>query len=286
MDNPTALQDTEVALRPFLDALREANAATVRPIVQKILAHPEIFCGFDQIKEIVGDRTDPQLTATLDLFSYGTVKDYTSKPSTFMSLNDRQMQKLQQLTVLSVVQLACSSGTLAIEYESAGEALGLEAGNKEQRRSLEQIIISCLYARVLNGRLCQKSRRFLLTAVPPCISRDVPMTSLGGILAGLGALQARIEASQNGLQCAHTSVSQQLQQSTNFWKSVQDRRAKAHTQATTGGTGSASSGGTVRLAGWPEGGGTVAARRSSASRQSKRSRGGVGGPFPEPYERY
>jgi hypothetical protein len=277
MEDP--LLDTELALEPFLELVEESSVGSLRAVILKVLSHPQIFCGYNQLKAIVEPKVDDApLLATLDLFSHGVYLDYVQNPGQFLPLNENQLSKLRQLTVLSSAQEACKRGISILDYEPLEKALGLTA---ESRRVVEQIIISCIYARILNGKLAQKSQQFHLT-VPPCCSRDVRVTQIPDLLASLEALNQRLDSSNQELEKAHTFVNSSLEQNGAYWKSVQEQAKRAQSQAPNQGSGGGS-GGTIRnslAAGWPNDPG-VAARRSSASRQSKRSRGGMGS-FTEP----
>lgn len=284
MEDPFALLDPDAALLPLLEAAKDSlnSLPTIRALVNKILSHPEIFCGYDQLKDLLVNgkiNDDTLLLATLDLFSYGDYSGYVQNPTAYLPLNPRQIAKLQQLTLLSCVQAACERGQSSISYTTIGEALQIS-----DQRALEQVIVSCLNCRVLNGRLCQKSRQLLITNVPVCISRDVAPAKVPTMIHQLQALQERLATSHSGLEEAHSDVSQSIAQSAAYWKALEDRHSKMQATSSSG-TGSGVGGGTVRLAGWPESG--VGARRSSVSRQSnKRSRGGLGGTFPDPFQRY
>lgn len=282
MEDPFALLDPDAALLPLLEAAKDSlgSVPTIRALVNKILSHPEIFCGYDQLKVLLVNgkiNDDTLLLATLDLFSYGDYSAYVQNPSAYLPLNARQISKIQQLTLLSCVQGACERGQSSISYTVIGEALQIS-----DQRALEQVIVSCLNSRVLNGRLCQKSRQLLITNVPVCISRDVAPEKMPSMIHQLQGLQERLATSHTGLEEAHSDVSQSIAQSAAYWKALEDRHSKMQANSS---SGSGVGGGTVRLAGWPESG--VGARRSSASRQSnKRSRGGLGGTFPDPFQRY
>lgn len=284
MEDPFALLDPDAALLPLLEAAKESlsSVPTIRALVNKILSHPEIFCGYDQLKVLLVNgkiNDDKLLLATLDLFSYGDYATYVQNPSAYLPLNPRQISKLQQLTLLSCVHGACERGQSSISYTAIGEALQIS-----DQRAIEQVIVSCLNSRVLNGRLCQKSRQLWITNVPVCISRDVAPDQIPNMIRQLQALQERLATSHTGLEEAHSDVSQSIAQSAAYWKAVEERHSKMQANSSSG-AGSGVGGGTVRLAGWPETG--VGARRSSASRQSnKRSRGGLGGTFPDPFQRY
>jgi hypothetical protein len=289
MDDTTALLDTDAALKPLLEAAQESassNVSTIRALVFKVLSSTCIFCGFDQVKAVLqpalSSGDGETLLRTLDLFSFGKYNDYSEATSgQFLSLTDSQLLKLRQLTVMSVVQEACSRGEGVISYDILAQELGFMEPNLRQ---VEEIVISCIYAHILQGCLCQKTKCLLVTSDrgPPCRSRDVPATQVPIMIATLQALCGRLEASHDDLEASHTNVQSSLDQNTAYWNSVEERKKKAETQVV-------SQGGTVRnFGGWPEGGaGAEAVHRSNSSRrQSKRSRGGLGGSITEPFQRY
>ena len=290
MDDITALLDTDAALKPLLEAAQESassNVSTIRALVFKVLSSTSIFCGFDQIKAVLqpalSSGDGETLLRTLDLFSYGKYNDYSGATSgQYLSLTDSQLLKLRQLTVMSVVQEACSLGEGVISYDILAQELGFMM--EPNLRQVEEIVISCIYAHMLQGCLCQKTKSLLISSNrgPPCRSRDVPASQVPIMIATLQALCGRLEASHADLETSHTSVQSSLNQNTLYWNTVEERKKKAEMQA-------ASQGGAVRnLGGWPEGGaGAEAAHRSSSSRrQSKRSRGGLGGSITEPFQRF
>lgn len=292
VEDPLALLDTDAAIAPLLEAAKDSlsNKSTIRALAMKVLSDPDIFCGFDELKATIvgaaGLEDDPQLLATLDLFSYGVYNDYVQNPGQFLQLNETQLTKLQHLTLLTYIQQAAHEGRSTLAYSTISAALQVN-----DQRAMEQVILNGLYRRTLNGRLSQREKRLILTSVPICISRDVALTTLPNILTQLQALKDRLDTSHAGLGKTNVSVNKTLDELSNYWRAVEDRKAKVQAQvANNGSSGSntnagsaAAAGGTVRLAGWPESG--VAARRSSASRQSKRSRGGLGGSFTEPFPR-
>ena len=279
MEEP--LLDTDSALAPFLEIVETSSSSTLRAVILKVLSHPEIFCGYDQLKAIVASKVDDsQLMETLDLFSYGVYLDYIQNPDHFLPLNESQVSKLRQLTVISNTQDACKRGISIVSYGQLANSLGIEA---ENRRGVEEVIISCIYSRILNGKLCQKSQQLHLT-VPPCCSRDVRLTQIPDLLGSLRSLCQRLDSSNQDLERDNEYVQSSLEQTDAYWKSIQEQAKRAQNHAKNSGGGGNSSG-TIRsslTAGWP-GDPTAGAGRSSASRQSKRSRGGMGGSFTNPF---
>lgn len=276
MEDSPALIDTDRALQPHLAALKESakSLPTVRALVGKILSQPNIFCGYDQIKALllqdvsIGDAT---ILGTLDLFSYGTYGTYASNQSSFLPLNEKQVAKLRQLTLLSCVHAACENGATSLSYTTIEEALQIS-----DQRAMEQVIISCIFERALNGMLCQKSRQLLLVDVPVCISRDVAIEKLPLLLHNLRSLQGRLSSSFGGLEVAHKEVLHALQKSSEYWKLVQAREQKAKQQSTK-----------APMAAGVRADGATGALRAGTSRQSnKRTRGGLGGSYTDPFQRY
>jgi len=281
MEDP--LLDESPALAQFLELVGQSSASTLRAVVLKVLSHPEIFCGFDQLKAIIKEKVeDSQLLDTLDLFSYGVYQDYSQNQDKYISLSEPQLAKLRQLTVLATVHEACRNGVSIIGYEPLAEALGTDADN---RRTIEQVIISCLYARVLNGKLCQKSQQFNV-AVPPCCSRDIKPAQITDILITLESLRDRLDSSNVRLEKAQSFVRGSVERDDAHWKSVTEQAKQAQSQASNAATGSSAPNVRNALsAGWSADQG-IAGRRSSASRQSKRSRGGMGSFTESSFQRF
>lgn len=281
MEEP--LLDESAALAQFLEVVEQSSPSTLRAVALKVLSHPQIFCGFDQLKAIMKPKVeDSQLLETLDLFSYGTYHDYSQNQDKYLSLNDQQLSKLQQLTVLTTIQEACKNGVSILNYDLLGEALSIDT---HSRRGIEQIIISCLYARVLNGKLCQKSQQFKI-AVPPCCSRDVMPSQITDILATLESLRDRLESSNDRLEKAQNFVHGSVERNEAHWQTVKEQAKQAQSQSSNAALGSGASNVRNALsAGWSADQG-IAGRRSSASRQSKRSRGGMGSFTESSFQRF
>jgi len=330
-----AVETTERALKPLLDALEEAvssstvggttttttnnNLPTIRAIVDKVLSHPDIFFGYNQIREglmkvvaVVEDR----MLSTLDLFSYGTYDMYTNaQPNTYLSLNEKQIMKLRQLTFITSVQTACEDGISHLPYDTIQKTLSVS-----NQREMEQIILSCVFARAVNGLLCQKSNQFLIVDVPPCISRDISLDILPRLIQQYGLLKDRLTTSLSGLEKAHKEVTDSMHASTTYWEKLQKKKAELEKQKqekqkqqqghpifrkTSGGGGGGGFGGIFGGGGgdggghrsgsssWAEppqlagGGGGAGLNQSSAPRpMNKRSRGGLGGQVPDSLKRF
>jgi len=58
MEEADTLLDTDLALKPLLELAESsstANAGMLRTVVLKAISEPKIFCGFDDIKMVLGE---------------------------------------------------------------------------------------------------------------------------------------------------------------------------------------------------------------------------------------
>lgn len=292
------LLDTDAALAPLLEAATEsctADVSVLRALVLKVLQESDIFVGFDQIhavllselqKKTAGTGEGVKILDTLQLFSYGTVADYQQDTSRYLTLSDAHLVKLQQLTVLTVVQDACLNKRSIVplqEFQTALQQLDLV--------QTEQLVISCLYQGVVCGQLCQKTASLLLSSRngPVCRARDVSPSAVGKMLQQIQQLQARLTQTNAGLENEKQVVTSSLQAHRAFLLQSLERVKKAGMSATTSLTGqvrqsldaasvSAHHGGATS-----GGGGNSDAMDVSSgpgergSRRQKRSRGGWSG---------
>jgi hypothetical protein len=275
-DDGNELLDTRAELQPILQAAHESSGAsfpTIRALVMKVLSHPSIFCGFHQISTALqaglGQNPEGQLLQnTLELFSYGRLSDYESAPAgKYLALTDSQLYKLRQLTILSIVQDACEKGLNTLSYETMAQEVGFMS-EESSSSQVQDLVISCIYAQVLRGTLCQKTQTLLLTSKygPPCCARDVAKGEIPKLIAKLQEIRQRLVASHEQLEQSNQAVKGALDKDAAYWKSVLEQKKQAETQAKS-----------FARPGWAGAGGEGgdAVRRSSLSRQTKRSRGGA-----------
>jgi hypothetical protein len=263
-DATTGLLDSTSAMRSYLDLIEtNMNLSTVRSLALKTIAHPQIFCGFDEFKTCCSQLLLPQqgqtqtttasnsLFNTLDLFSFGTLNDYqkqsesTGQPEAehYLPLNELALAKLRQLTVLTCIQKACFDGKTRISYDVVAEALGLTIDTMQDEgasfdattttantttaiRDVEDAIVQCLYTNVLKGKLCQKTRTFGWQGecLPVVSSRDIPPTLIPSLLSELQGLGRRLEKSGIEVTQAQEQVTQGLQDTAQYWKNVRNQK--------------------------------------------------------------
>lgn len=176
--NANATFSTSSPLIALLElAETSQNAATLRTVVLKALSDTDIFCGFDELSAVCSPVLKETsegnvLLKTLELFSYGTIKDYTIAPSgTYLPLSDLQRYKLRQLTVLDAVQRACCQRHTVLPY---ADITDLQQPNID-----EAMIVSCIYAGLFQGKLCQTTQTLTLDPASPIRARDVDTVPIG-----------------------------------------------------------------------------------------------------------
>ncbi|KAL3911057.1 MAG: hypothetical protein SGARI_001826 [Bacillariaceae sp.] len=256
------LLDGGAAMQPFLHILKDdqsLNVSTLRSLVVKVLADPKIFGGFDQFKaaclssNLLGSGAiGTTISNTLDLFSYGSLQDYTLKEQEsseyYLPLNKTALSKLGQLTVMTSIQDACFHGAVGISYSTVGESLGWitpnqAPANDDWIRKVEDLLIQCLYAKVLKGKLCQKTRSFgwESESLPVVSARDVPPQQLPDLLAVLKGLEQRLETGGKDALQAQSQVAQNLTDANKLISSMKEKQKQAQSDSMKmGGLGGAS----------------------------------------------
>ena len=80
---------------------------------------------------------------TLNLFAYGTISAYKSKPNDYLPLKPAQKEKLELITIADM-----ASKQAVVPYEDMMRVLGIS-----EIRQLEDKIIDCIYNDLIKGRL-------------------------------------------------------------------------------------------------------------------------------------
>jgi COP9 signalosome complex subunit 7 len=254
---------SDTALAPLLEAAqvsRSASFSTIRAIILKVLSDSQVFAGYNQIQQIVypaltqAGAEGAKLQHTLELFSYGLYSDYQQKQGSdyFMDLSDAQILKLRQLTCMTTVQsYVHQQKTLQVPLTVLQQALDVPS-----TKAVEEVIISCLYAEVLQGKLCQKRRAFVVSLKGCPAARDVPLSQLSEMANTLQVFSQRLQQANDNLSQTHASVLKELQTS---WQNLQVSDQKSRSTAA-----AASPSLPLRS-------------EDSTPRRQKRSRGGLGG---------
>jgi COP9 signalosome complex subunit 7 len=227
MDDPLhSLVDTDELLQPYLSAAKDSkNISTIRSLIMRILSDSNIFAGYNEIHALVqghlqGSPDGEKFLNTLELFSYGTFADYSVSQDRYLALNDAQVSKLKQLTALSLVEQACRNKKPTVAYDTIQRELQLVNAN-----DVEKVLVSCIYARVLAGKLCQKTKTLLLhgTVGPPVRPRDVPVSKVSDLLAALQSIKTTISDCQTDLTTEQANIQKHQSRQQKFYKQVEER---------------------------------------------------------------
>lgn len=158
------------------DLINRATSAPNTYIFSELLSQPNIAA--------LAASPDPSSAAWhthLQLFSHGLYSTYLSTPD-LPPLNAAQTLKLRQLSLLTL-----SRTKSALAYPSLLSHLHLT-----NARELEDVVISAVYAGLLAAKLNPSRQEVQVSSVAPL--RDVPPSTVAGIVATLAAWSARCDA--------------------------------------------------------------------------------------------
>jgi COP9 signalosome complex subunit 7 len=153
---------------------------------------------------------------TLALFAYGTFSDYKAAPQNFGELSAPLQKKLKQL---SIVALASTQKSLPYSLLLTQ----LDIGNV---RELEDLVIECIYAGIIKGKLDQKEQRF---QVDWTMGRDIRPGQLQEMIKILNLWCDKSETLmgeiQERIQYANLSHEEHARQTKEFEQKVEDIKA-------------------------------------------------------------
>lgn len=186
------------ALEPFLALTKSATSPrAAADLISRATSAPNtyIFTELLQTPQIQALASNPELApylTLLQIFSYGTYETYKSTAG-LPELNDAQRLKLRQLSLLTLANQNNGHGTEpALSYSSLQRALDLPT-----RQSLEELVISSIYADLIKGQLKPKASLVQINSVAPL--RDVAPTAIGGLLSSLQAWADRCDTTLSSL---------------------------------------------------------------------------------------
>jgi len=141
-------------LEPFLLMAKSAKGAAAPKLIQDAISALGVFVYAElmdhpNIRVLVGSQYSSYLEL-LQIFSYGTYTDYKSKQSSLPKLNEVQLIKLKQLSIVSL-----ANETRILPYPRLLSVLDLPTV-----RSLEDLIIDAIYSGIVSGKLDQKFSQF------------------------------------------------------------------------------------------------------------------------------
>ncbi|KAL6057772.1 COP9 signalosome complex subunit 7b [Balamuthia mandrillaris] len=134
-------------------------------VIQQALSNPHTFVfgellDMPNVKALAETPENKPWFEALSLFAYGTYSDFKAQTDKFPELSEPLLKKLKQLSVVSIAAVQKSIPYVRLLQE-------LEISNV---RELEDLIIDCIYAGLIRGKLDQKQQRFQVDWV---MGRDI-----------------------------------------------------------------------------------------------------------------
>ncbi|XP_030387126.1 COP9 signalosome complex subunit 7 [Scaptodrosophila lebanonensis] len=155
----------ETFLQQFCTLAKVASGAALLDVICQCLSSPNVFVFGELLVEPnvaeLKDGPDAKYYNTLNLFAYGTYKQYRAERDKYIELTPAMQKKLQHLTIVS----------LAIKTKSIPYSVLLEELEINNVRHLEDIIIEAIYADIIHAKLFQNTR---ILEVDYAQGRDIP----------------------------------------------------------------------------------------------------------------
>jgi len=169
-------QTPEQAIEQFLLLGKNTKGKAAVSLIQQAINHPNTYVFSEMldlkgIKELEGTENQQDLE-TLKLFAFGTYSEYKSNPSKFATLSDKNLNKLKQLSIVTL-----ASKNRLLKYEDLLKELDVT-----NVRELEDLLIDCMYQGLLEGKLDQKEK---CMEVYETLGRDIKLEDIDQMISVL-----------------------------------------------------------------------------------------------------
>ncbi|GFO08248.1 EF-hand domain-containing protein d2 [Plakobranchus ocellatus] len=169
-------EKTSNPIEPFLLLLKDAKGAGAASVVTQAMSAPNVYV-FGEILDLpniqeLGNGAHAPVYQLLNIFAYGTYKDYKANKDNLPELTPQMLNKLRHLTVVSL-----ATRTKCIPYSVLLEELEMQ-----NVRNLEDLIIEVIYADIIHGKLDQKNQQL---EVDYAIGRDIHDNALAEVIGVL-----------------------------------------------------------------------------------------------------
>ncbi|KAH7027574.1 COP9 signalosome complex subunit 7A [Microdochium trichocladiopsis] len=210
------------ALEPFMALTKSASAPrAAADLITQATSNPNTFVFAEllhapQIQALAESSEYSSHLKLLEIFSYGTYHDHTSATD-LPALNEQQIRKLRQLSLLT---LAKSPHNLS--YASLQRELGIT-----DDRTLEELVISAIYAGLLDAQLDARNRTVHISSVSPL--RDLAPGAIPSVLDSLSTWSARCGSTLDELETEIASIkatAAQRHADKKAWAAVEEKLAQ------------------------------------------------------------
>ncbi|KAK3393641.1 PCI domain-containing protein [Podospora didyma] len=213
------------ALEPFIALSKSATSPrAAADLVTRATSAPNTFIFTEllqtpQVQALASSEGFAPHLTVLEIFSYGTYSSYITS-ATLPALNDAQKLKLRQLSLLTLAKESPEAGA-SLSYATLLPALDLAS-----TRELEELVISTIYAGLIDGQL--DPRRAAVHVNSVAALRDVAPNgeAIGGLLTSLQAWAGRCEATLRSLEAQMTSLRAEADQRATQAAAWTDKTAK------------------------------------------------------------
>ncbi|XP_077990244.1 COP9 signalosome complex subunit 7b-like [Glandiceps talaboti] len=201
-------------LEQFILLAKSAKGAAVVALIKQVLEAPGVhvfgeLLEMPNVQELANGPNAPYLNL-LNLFAFGTYKDYLANASTFPELSPTQQAKLRHLTIVSLADKSrCIPYTVLLSE--------LEMKNL---RELEDLIIDCIYADVVRGKLDQKNKQL---EIDYAIGRDIRPENISHIVKVL-------EEWCNGCETVLSGIQQQIKHANTYKENCVSNKLRIETE--------------------------------------------------------
>jgi COP9 signalosome complex subunit 7 len=185
-------ESSSAQLHQMCELARQQKGLALVFLINKVLSNPRIYV-FNELLSIssvaalgsqhnsMDDDSVSSLKSykTLELFAYGTYRDYANNPGSYIDLTPDMLNKLKQL---SIVTMAVANKVLS--YYHLQKSLDID-----NVRELEDLIISTMYSGLITGKMNQRES---LLSVQNFIGRDVRREEIPTVIDKLTAFKNRL----------------------------------------------------------------------------------------------
>lgn len=184
-------------LEQFVLLAKTAKGAAAVELIKQVLEAPGVYV-FGELLDMpniqeLSEGANAGYHTLLNLFAYGTHRDYKEKKSQLPELTPPMLNKLRHLTMVSL-----ATKTKCIPYRVLLEEL-----NIPNLRALEDLIIEVIYADIIHGKLDQKNQQL---EVDYAIGRDIRPEAVPEILSVLQDWCSGCEAVLQGIESQITKA--------------------------------------------------------------------------------
>ncbi|WVQ73046.1 hypothetical protein IAR50_002609 [Cryptococcus sp. DSM 104548] len=203
------MSDPAAALEPFLILVRSTKGAAAAKVILDATAAPGVYVfgellNAPNVQQLAAEPSYKGHIDLLQLFAYGTLQDYEAHKTSFPELKEAHINKLKQLTLVS---LALQHRSLS--YDHISSALQLDS-----IRQVEDNVIDTIYAGLLTGKLHHDQKVLHIDSVS---GRDVRPEELEKLQQGLAnwcqTAQTLLSALDTQINTLRTASSDEASQS-------------------------------------------------------------------------